>query len=83
MFRLTSVIVYTINKTFQAIMAEMTDETNANCQEQGQEEEKLFCLTGHFQQKEFVGQKSINPETETTVSGNSCEEFLANIWSIV
>lgn len=44
---------------------------------------KLFCLIGHFQQKEFVGQKALNQEYEEEVSANTCEEFLENIWLTV
>lgn len=41
---------------------------------------KLFCIIGHFQQKEFVGQKAVNQEYQEEISGNTSQEFLENIW---
>lgn len=41
---------------------------------------KLFCIIAHFQQKEFVGQKAVNQESQEQISGNTREEFLDNIW---
>lgn len=51
--------------------------------DQVENSESLFVFTAHFQQKEFVGQKAINQETEEEVSGSSATEVLDNIWSKV
>lgn len=45
--------------------------------------ESLFVFISHYQQKEFVGQKSINQEIEEEVTGDSVIEVLDNIWSKV
>lgn len=44
---------------------------------------KIFSFVGHFQQKEFVGQKALNPDNQEVISGDNVKEVLDTIWEKV